>query len=179
MRSNLWLTDRARRPIELADGHIELLPMPTYAHQVLLLFLYRALYGHVQETPRRGVVVTSGLRMRVRAGKFREPDLLLLCDRFDPRRQDRFWVGADLLAEVVSPDDPPRDLVVKRADYAEAGIPEYWIVDTRVETVTVPQARRGPITSSTAFSPAATRRLRRCWDGLAVDVTALFDEAAE
>ena len=33
----LWLTDRARRPIELADGHIELLPMPTYAHQVLLL----------------------------------------------------------------------------------------------------------------------------------------------
>ena len=160
----LWLTDRARRPIELADGHIELLPMPTYAHQVFLLFLYRALYDHVQETPRRGVVVTSGLRMRVRPGKFREPDLLLLCDRFDPRRQDRFWLGADLVAEVVSPDDPPRDLVVKRADYAEAGIPEYWIVD--------PASRRSPsssspgaITPSTACSPAATQRRRRCWTG--------------
>ena len=41
------------------------------------------------------------------------------------------------MAEVVSPDDPPRDPVVKRADYAEAAIPEYWIVDPRVETVTV------------------------------------------
>ena len=28
-------------------------------------------------------------------------------------------------------------LVEKRADYAEAGIPEYWIVDPRDETVTV------------------------------------------
>ena len=31
--------------------------------------------------------------------------------------------------EVVSPDRPERDLVDKRIDYAEAGIPEYWVVD--------------------------------------------------
>ena len=174
----LWLTDRARRPIELADGHIELLPMPTYAHQVFLLFLYRALYDHVQETPRRGVVVTSGLRMRVRPGKFREPDLLLLCDRFDPRRQDRFWLGADLVAEVVSPDDPPRDLVVKRADYAEAGIPEYWIVDPRVETVAVLKLAGRDYTEHGVFARGDTAT-SALLDGLAVDVTALFDEAAE
>ena len=63
--------------------------------------------------------------MRVRAGTFREPDLLLLRDRSDPRRQDRFWRGADLVVEVISPDDPDRDLVDKRSDYAEAGIAEY------------------------------------------------------
>ena len=118
----LWLTDRLRRQIELADGRIELLPMPTRAHQILLLFLYRVFHAHVQQAPRHGIVITSGLRMRVRAGKFREPDLLLLRDRADPRNQDRFWLGADLVAEVVSPDDPSRDLVIKRADYAEAGI---------------------------------------------------------
>ncbi len=36
----LWLTDRAPRRIELTDGRLELLPMPTRAHQILLLFLY-------------------------------------------------------------------------------------------------------------------------------------------
>ena len=75
--------------------------------------------------------------MCIRAGKFREPDLAALRDRSDPRNQDRFWLGADMVVEVVSPDDPNRDLVEKRADYAEAGIPEYWIVDPRFESVTV------------------------------------------
>ena len=105
-----------RRLIELTDGRVEALPMPTERHQIILLFLYRLFYAHLQEPPRDGVVVTSGLRMRVREGKFREPDLLLLRDRSDSRRRDRFWLGADLVAEIVSPDDPARDLVVKRAD---------------------------------------------------------------
>ena len=46
------------------------------------------------------------------------------------------------MVEVVGPDDPDRDLVEKRADYAEAGIVEYWIADPRDETLTV-QALRG------------------------------------
>ena len=71
----------------------------------------------------------------------REPDLLLLRDRADPRCQDRYWLGADLVVEVVSPDRPERDVVDKRADYAEAGIPEYWVVDPRDETITVLELR--------------------------------------
>ena len=53
------------------------------------------------------------------------------------RCQDRYWLGADLVVEVVSPDRPERDLVDKRTDYAEAGIPEYWVVDPRDQTITV------------------------------------------
>ena len=36
--------------------------------------------------------------------------------------------------EVVSPDE---DLVHKRRDYAEAAVPEYWIVDPGTEAITV------------------------------------------
>ena len=116
--------------------------------------------------------------MRVRAGKFREPDLLLLCDRSDPRCQDRFWLGADLVAEIVSPDDPPRDLVVKRADYAEAAIHEYWIVDPPVETVTVLKLAGPDYVEHGVFArgDTATSALP---DGRGFDVTAFFDEAAE
>ena len=170
----LWLTDHTRRLVEFTDGRVEVLPMPTERHQIILLFLYRLLYAHVHEAPHEGVVVTSGLRMRVREGKFREPDLLLLRDRTDSRRQDRFWLGADLVVEIVSPDDPSRDLVVKRADYAEAAIPEYWIVDPRAETVTVLGLTADGYVEHGVFArgDVATSSLL---DGVTVDVTALFD----
>jgi Uma2 family endonuclease len=131
----LWLTDRSRRLIEFTDGYVQELPMPTSSHQVILAFLYRLFHGWIG--PRGGVVLFSALRLRVREGMFREPDLLLLRDRADPRFQDRYWLGADLVVEVVSPDRPERDLVDKRIDYAEAGIPEYWVVDPRDQTITV------------------------------------------
>ena len=97
----------------------------------------------------------SALRMRIREGKFREPDILLLRDSSDPRYQDRYWLGADLVVEVVSPDDPQRDLVEKRADYAEGGIPEYWIVDPRDETITVLVLRGNAYVEHGVFSRGA------------------------
>ena len=77
------------------------------------------------------------LRLQVRPNIYREPDLLLLLDANDPRNQNAFWLGADLVIEIVSPDDPERDTKIKRADYAEAGILEYWIVNSADETITV------------------------------------------
>ena len=133
--SYLWLTDHSRRLIEFTDGWLEELPMPTSTHQAVLLFLYDAFRTYLQR--RGGVAMVAPLRMRIREGKFREPDLLLLRRRDDPRYQDRYWLGADLVAEVVSPDDPARDLVQKRTDYAEAGVAEYWIADPRDETILV------------------------------------------
>ena len=75
--------------------------------------------------------------MRIRDGTFREPDPLLVRDADDPRCRDEYWLGADLVMEVVSPEDPDQELVEKRFDYAEAGIREYWIVNPLDEVVTV------------------------------------------
>ena len=36
----LWLTDHTNRFIEFTDGYIEVLPMPTDAHQSILAALY-------------------------------------------------------------------------------------------------------------------------------------------
>lgn len=131
----LTISDHSQRLIEFVDGTIEVLPMPTDKHQVILLFLYKLLHGFLQ--PLGGKVLVAPLRMQVRAGVFREPDILLVRDARDPRRQDRFWLGADMVAEIVSADDPERDTVTKRADYAAAGIAEYWIVNPLDATITV------------------------------------------
>jgi len=131
----LKLTDYTPHLVEFTDGVMELLPMPTDKHQTVSQFMFVALLAWM--TRIGGKVHYPPLRLRIRKGKFREPDLLLVRDADDPRRQNRFWLGADLVLEVVSPDDPERDTVVKRGDYAEAGIPEYWIVNPLDETVTV------------------------------------------
>ena len=168
----LWLTDHTNRPIELTDGHIQDLPMPTFIHQAILLFLYGLFHDHV--TPRGGVVMVAALRMRIRPAKFREPDLLLLRDCDDPRGQNRYWMGADLVVEIVSPDNPGRDLVEKRIDYAEAGIPEYWIADPRDETITVLALREDTYVEHGVFvrGDTATSPLL---EGFAVDVAAVFN----
>lgn len=84
-----------------------------------------------------GDVFYAPLRIEVRPGKFREPDLLLVLDKNDPRAQDEYWTGADLVIEIVGPDKPRRDTEEKPVDYAEARIPEYWIVNPLQDTVTV------------------------------------------
>jgi Uma2 family endonuclease len=109
--------------------------MPTDKHRSILKFLF-LLFFHVVEV-RGGTVQFAPLRLQVRPGKFREPDLMLFLSATDARRQDRFWLGADLALEVVSTDKPERDLVEKRLDYAEARVAEYWIVNPEAETISV------------------------------------------
>ena len=168
-REYLWLTDHTNRLIEFAGGTVQELPMPTDTHQAVLLCLYALFRDYLE--PRGGVARVAALRLRVREGVFREPDVLLLRDRSDRRRQDRFWLGADLVVEVVSPDDPNRDLVEKRADYAAAGIAEYWIADPRHETITVLALEGNAYVEHGAFArgAAATSPLLA---GFAADVDA-------
>ena len=168
----LRLSDQTRHLIEFTDGMIEVLPMPTDHHQVILLFLYDLLKVFLQGIG--GKVLVAPLRLQIREGKQREPDILLVRDANDPRRQNRFWRGADLVVEIVSPDDPDRDTKVKRVDYAEADIPEYWIVNPGDATITVLQLVgavyrehgvfcRGEIAESVVL------------DGFTVNVDAVFD----
>ncbi len=131
-----------------------------------------ALHAYVQRID--GRVYYGPLRLRVREDKYREPDLLLLLDANDPRRQNRYWLGADLVVEVVSPDDPDRDLVEKRRDYAEANIPEYWIVDPREQTITVLRLADGRYVEHGVFGRGA-RATSALLEGFFVDVDAVFD----
>ena len=170
----LKLTDHGNRLLEFTDGRIEILPMPTDRHQTLLKFLFLALLPFVED--RGGTVLFAALRLRIRDGKFREPDLLALRDADDPRRRNDYWLGADLVMEVVSPDGPQRDVADKRGDYAEAGIPEYWIVNPIDETVTVLALSGGKYAEHGVFRPGE-RAGSLCLPGFSLAVREVFDAA--
>ena len=168
----LVLTDHRNRLVEFTDGFLEILPMPTDKHQAILGLLYLAFLGFVG--PRDGTVRFSPLRLRIRPGKYREPDLLILLSATDPRRQNRFWLGADLAVEVVSEEKPERALVDKRGDYAEGRVPEYWIVNPQTETITVLRLRGDAYEEAGIYRRgelAASEMLA----GFSIAVTAVFD----
>jgi Uma2 family endonuclease len=134
----LALTDEANRRIELANGRVEFLPMPTETHEALVRFIFLALYQFV-DARKLGEVYANGIRIHVRPNVFRLPDVVFLHkDRFH-LRHNRFWAGADLVVEVVSgePKDHQRDYDQKLSDYAAAGIREYWIVDPEPRRVLI------------------------------------------
>ena len=168
----LVLTDATNRLIEFSDGFLEPLPMPTDHHQAILGFLFMAFVAFIK--PRGGKVRFAPLRLRIRPGKFREPDLMLLLLAGDPRGQDRFWTGADLALEIVSADKPERDLIQKRAEYAETQVPEYWIVNPQTETIAVLRLEGGAYVEKGHFQrgQAAASVLLA---GFSVDVAAVFD----
>jgi len=123
----LRLTNQTNRLIEFTDGTLEFLPFPTTYYQAVSRELFLALHSRMRQIG--GDVYFGPLRLQIRQGKLREPDLMLVLDKSDPRAQNEFWLGADLVVEIVSPDHPERDTEQKRREYAEAGIAEYWIVN--------------------------------------------------
>ena len=170
----LELTNQSNRLLEFTDGRIKVLPPPTQRHQAISQFLFLALYPFVRGIG--GKVFYAPLRLRIREGKFREPDLLLVTDADDPRCRNDYWLGADLVMEVISPDSPDRDLIDKRRDYAEAGIPEYWIVNPVADTVTVLILSDGEYGEHGVFRPGQQANSPSLV-GFSVDVREMFDAA--
>ncbi len=131
-----YLALETNKLVELTDGYLEFLPIPDELHQWITMHIYQAVVSLLRQR-KRGVAVPAPFRVRVAAGRFREPDVSVLWNESDERRSSQYWHGADLVVEVVSPDNPERDYWKKRQDYADARIGEYWIVDPQKQVILV------------------------------------------
>lgn len=170
----LQLTDGTNRLIEFTDGQLEFLPMASEIHQALNRYLFLALYQFVARM-RLGEVHFSGLRLRIRPRKIRQPDVIFLHKDHFHARHNRVWDGADLVMEVVSDDvkDRERDYATKVRDYAEAKVPEYWIIDPEERVVTVHALREAAYVVHGRF-PVGQHATSALLPEFQIDVGALF-----
>lgn len=160
------------RLVEFSQGILEVLPLPTQTHQRIVAYLHIVLHTYASHN-RLGTTLVAPMRVQLWPGKLREPDILFMLAKHQARRGEQFWQGADLVMEVVSPDDRLRDTETKRREYAQAGIPEYWIVDPTEEQITVLALVDGAYVAHGEFGPgdwAGSRLL----EGFVVEVTAVF-----
>jgi len=126
------------RLIEYNNGFLEVLPRPTMAHQFIALYLYEMLKKFVKAN-QLGWVLVAPIPVRLGPRLYREPDVFFLSADRPERRAGNYPDGADLVMEIVSGgrEDRRRDLVIKREEYAAAGVAEHWIVDPDEAAITV------------------------------------------
>lgn len=120
-------------PFEVSDGKLEVITPPSPWHQVTTRSLDRILNQRypatLDDVP--FAVGSSGRRPDVLALR------LTITEILSRRIQIVLPDMVEVVVEVISHDDDPwrdsisvrRDREVKFREYAEAGIPEYWIVD--------------------------------------------------
>ena len=134
-----FLKLHSNRMAELVDGRLEILPMPTWLHQLILDFLLERIKGHLRESNCGGRILMAPLPTRLFPRTIREPDLLYVGADNLPKDIRGYPDKIDLAIEIVSSgvEARQRDYVDKRADYAKAGVSEYWIVDPEESIVTV------------------------------------------
>jgi Uma2 family endonuclease len=160
--------------IEYSDGCVEVLPMPTVEHQLIVKFLLKALDAFVE--PRNlGVVLFAPLPVKLSAKDYREPDVIFNFAQNHVKRNKKYYDRADLVMEVVSEDkrSHERDYQEKRIDYAKAGILEYWIVDPQDKRVIVLALEGDRYVEHGVFG-AGDQATSRLLEGFQADVNAVF-----
>ncbi len=99
-------------------------------------FLYALLRTFLKAHQREDIMLTGPAAMQILPDVVREPDVFVLPpEAEDVLDQVPLPVVPRLVIEVTSPSTRTVDLVEKPLDYAQAGVPEYWVVDVQEKTV--------------------------------------------
>jgi Uma2 family endonuclease len=156
---------------EVVRGELFVTPAPSPRHQGIVIALAERLAPYVSanslghlDYPRSAVVLDEDEV---------EPDLMVR-PRMSPAPER--WEDVPLpilVVEVLSDTTRRRDLISKRALYADAGVPEYWMVDPRTRSITVARPNVADVVETRLLRwhpPVADARLE-------IDVAELFREA--
>jgi Uma2 family endonuclease len=130
------LPDDGKR-YELIGGEVRLTPAPSTKHQFVVHNLDMALSPYVQEN-KLGEVWEAPLDVRLAEDTALQPDLVFVASTRVEIVREEFIAGApDLVVEVLSASTAVHDRATKLPIYAEAGVPEFWLIDSQAKTVEV------------------------------------------
>ncbi len=122
---------------EVIAGVLYMSTAPSPFHQWIIRQAVLLLHEQIESTG-VGFVFLSPIGLFMPGCDPCQPDLLVI------RSSDQHMIGERsidgvpaLLIEVLSPSNPEHDLVVKRAAYARARVPEYWIFRPRQRDVLI------------------------------------------
>ena len=167
---------------ELIDGvPYDMTPAPTRRHQRILGRFHLQFGPFLEHTPCDVYLPPFDVRLpkpgenAMTATTVVQPDLTVVCDR--EKLDDRGCAGSpSLVMEILSPSTARKDLRAKLNAYAQAGIPEYWVVYPTEKMVSVylldAHGRYDAPISYTSEEPVPVGVL----PGLVIDLARVFAE---
>ena len=119
---------------EWVDGEVVVYMPPKAEHQRIVEFLYTLLNLFVQLS-NLGLVRVSPFEVKLwEEGPSREPDIFFVSQAsFSKFSSERFSGAPELVVEIISPSSLYIDRDTKFREYEQAGVKEYWVVDSRPE----------------------------------------------
>ena len=128
---------------ELIDGvAYDMTPAPSRRHQEIIGALHLQFGAFLRNSPCRVYLPPFDVRLPkpgedgLTASTVVQPDLTVICER--EKLDDHGAVGSPaLVIEVLSPSTTRKDRDLKMTAFAQAGIPEYWIIAPGERTVEV------------------------------------------
>lgn len=129
------LSEDDRNRWELQEGNLVMSPSPTPRHMVAAAELYAQLREQLPADLKAVPDVDLDVQLvpAGQPGTARRPDLVIVrraeFDRVDREGGLLRATAALLVVEIVSPGSRRTDNLIKRSEYADAGIPYYWIID--------------------------------------------------
>ncbi len=131
---------------ELINGHIVYMATPSTKHQDISGELHYVIKNYIKSKGGkcRAYAAPFGVQLHEGEDTVLEPDISVICapDKITPRG----CVGApDWIIEIVSPSNPGHDYITKLGIYNDAGVREYWIIDTRSESIHVYNLESGDL----------------------------------
>jgi Uma2 family endonuclease len=122
---------------EIVDGVLYMAPSSNRWHQDAVLLISHYLVTHVK-LKGLGQVFVAPFDVELTSSVIVQPDVLVILNANVEKIKVTRVVGSpDLVVEVASPATATYDRRVKYDAYAQAGVPEYWIVDPIAHTVEV------------------------------------------
>ena len=161
---------------ELIDGEIIVSPAPSWNHQQVIGKLH-LLLRHWIDDHRLGEVALAPVDVILSEKVSVQPDLVYVSTAHLANIRDgRYYGTPDLAVEVISPTSQSYDAVTKMFRYAQARIPEYWLVDPGNQTFMILSLVDGIYVPQ---SPGDDGRLASVvLPGLTIDPAAIVGHAA-
>lgn len=115
-------------------GEVVMTSPASRRHQEMGFFLGQVVGLYVEQQG-LGQVLLPPFQMRL-SHSGREPDLLFIAQEHLERLKETYLDGpADLIVEIISPESVGRDRGEKFYEYAQGGVPEYWLIDPQMQWV--------------------------------------------
>lgn len=126
------------RRVELIDGVIYDMASPNLIHQTISMEICARLRDFVRKKKGNCLPGVAPLDVQLDCDNktMVQPDVFVLCDK-SKILNGRVFGAPDFIVEVLSPSTAKKDAGVKTVKYAEAGVREYWIVDSSRERIIV------------------------------------------